>query len=108
MGVSENAQMNRQSKLAKGQYPETDWQTFKQLLNIWFDFAEYRDDLPFQCSRSKLALNIAGLIREKKARIEDLAVFSKDLQWDVRCLLGNESILEEWYGIRRGEEDERF
>ena len=100
--------MNRQSKLAKGQYPETDWQTFKQLLNIWFDFAEYREDLPFQCSRSKLALNIAGLIKEKKARIEDLVIFSKKLQWDVRCLLGDESILEEWYGIRRGEEDERI
>ena len=86
-------------------YPETDWQTFKQLLNIWFDFAEYRDDLPFQCSRSKLALNIAGLIKEKKARIEDLVVFSKKLQWDVWCLLGDESILEEWYGIKRGEEE---
>ena len=66
--------MNRQSKLAKGQYPENDWQTFKQLLNIWFDFAEYReyrDDLPFQCSRSKLALNIAGLIKEKGEEGED-------------------------------------
>ena len=84
-------------------YPESDWQTFKDLLNIWFDFAEYRDDLPFQCSRSKLALNIAGLIKEGKATIEDLVVFSKDLQWDVRCLLGDESILEEWYGISRGE-----
>lgn len=99
--------MNRQSKLAKGQYPETDWQTFKQLLNIWFDFADYHE-LPFRFSRSKLALNIAGLIKEKKARIEDLVVFSKKLQWDVRCLLGDESILEEWYGIRRGEEDERL
>lgn len=95
--------MNGQSKLAKGQYPETDWQTFKQLLNIWFDFAEYRDALPFQCSRSKLALNIAGLIKEGKATIEDLVVFSKKLQWDVRCLLGDESIFEEWYGIKRGE-----
>ena len=91
-------------------YPETDWQTFKQLLNIWFDFAEYReyrDDLPFRFSRSKLALNIAGLINEGKVQIEDLKAFSKDLQWDVRCLLGDESILEEWYGIKRGEEDGR-
>ena len=37
------------------------------------------------------------------AKIEDLVVFSKKLQWDVRCLLGYESILEEWYGISRGE-----
>lgn len=86
-------------------YPETDWQTFKQLLNIWFDFADYRE-LPFRFSRSKLAFNIAGLINEGKAQIEDLKAFSKDLQWDVRCLLGDEKILEEWYGIKIGEEDE--
>ena len=88
--------MNNKQRWGERQYPETDWQTFKQLLNIWFDFAEYReyrDDLPFQCSRSKLALNIAGLVREKKAKIEDLKAFSKDLQWDARCLLGDESIL---------------
>ena len=101
--------MNNKQRWVERQYPETDWQTFKDLLNIWFDFAEYReyrDDLPFRFSRSKLALNIAGLVREKKAKmakIEDLVVFSKKLQWDVRCLLGDESILEEWYGIRRGE-----
>ena len=97
--------MNNKQRWVERPYPETDWQTFKDLLNIWFDFAEYRDDLPFQCSRSKLALNIAGLIKEGKATIEDLVVFSKDLQWDVRCLLGDESILEEWYGIRRGKEN---
>ena len=85
-------------------YPESDWQTFKDLLNIWFDFADYRE-IPFRYSRSKLALNIAGLINEGKAQIEDLKAFSKDLQWDVRCLLGDESILEEWYGIKRGEEE---
>ena len=100
--------MNNKQRWGERSYPETDWQTFKQLLNIWFDFAEYRDDLPFRFSRSKLALNIAGLVKEKKAKmakIGDLVIFSKKLQWDVRCLFGDEKILEEWYGIRRGEEE---
>ena len=79
-------------------YPESDWQTFKQALNVWFDFANYRE-LPFRFSRSMLAPNLAGLIRDKKAAVEDLKVFSRQLQCDVRTLLGDESVFEEFYGL---------
>ena len=80
-------------------YPESDWQLLKQLLNIWFDFADYRE-LPFRFSRSKLAFNIAGLINQGKADIQDLKVFSKKLQLAVGALLGDFSIMEEVTGLK--------
>ncbi len=86
-------------------YPESDWQLFKQCLNVWFDFADddyYRERLPFRFSRSKLALNMAALIRDHKARIEDLKSFSRDLQWDVRALLCDVKGIEEMSGLKYG------
>ena len=92
-------------------YPESDWQTFKQALNVWFDFNDYREQLPFRFSRSMLAPNLAGLIREgkkEKAAVEDLksAGFSRQLQCDVKraFLLGNdkECVLQKFYGVKNG------
>ena len=86
-------------------YPESDWQMFKQLLNIWFDFNDYRE-LPYRFSRSKLAFNIAGLIRQGKASVQDLKVFSKKLQLAVGALLGDFSIMEEVTGLKYEGKDE--
>ena len=87
-------------------YPESDWNTFKQALNIWFDFADYRE-LPFRFSRSMLAQNLAAMIEEGTIKsIEDLKAFSKQLQHDVRCLIGDKAVLEEFHGIKNGGEDE--
>ena len=85
-------------------YPESDWQFFKQILNIWFSFADYRE-LPYRFSRAMLPLNLAALIRqgkESKADVEDLKGFSKQLQHDVRVLLGDKSVLEQFHGLKRG------
>lgn len=90
-------------------YPESDWQLFKQCLNVWFDFADddyYRERLPFRFSRSKLALNMAALINQNKARMEDLKIFSKQLQWDVRALLCDVKGIEEMSGLKYGGVDE--
>ena len=90
-------------------YPESDWQTFKQALNVWFDFSSnYLEPLPFRFSRSMLAPNLAGLIRDKKATVEDFVedfkAFSRQLQCDVRTLLGGESVFEEFYGLTTEED----
>lgn len=87
-------------------YPESDWQLFKQALNVWFDFADYRE-LPFRFSRSMVAQNLAAMIGEGTIKsLEDLKIFSKQLQYDVRCLIGDEAVLEEFHGIKNGGEDE--
>ena len=91
-------------------YPESDWQTFKQVLNVWvwFDFSQdYREQLPFRFSRSMLAQNLAAMIGEGTIKsLEDLKAFSKQLQHDVRVLLGDETALEEFHGIKNGGDEE--
>ena len=84
-------------------YPESDWQFFKQLLNVCFSFADYRE-LPYRFSRSMLAQNLAVLINQGKADVADLSGFSKQLQHDVRILLCDYSVLKEFHGLNRGEE----
>ena len=92
-------------------YQESDWQTFKQVLQVlnvwvWFDFSQdYREQLPFRFSRSMLCPNLAAMIRDKTVKLEDLKAFSRQLQCDVRTLLGDESVFEEFYGLTI-EEDE--
>ena len=86
-------------------YPESDWQLFKQFLNVWYDFANYIE-LPFRFSRSKLAFNIAALINQGKADVKDLKAFSKKLQLHVTALIGDIPAWEEVSGIKFGGEEE--
>ena len=63
-----------------------------------------------------LCTNLAIMIRECKAAIEDLKAFSRQLQCDVRTLLGDdkEGVLGEFYGLmiekeeQASEEDKDF
>ena len=84
-------------------YPESDWQFFKQFLNVCLNFANYRE-IPYRFSRSMLAQNLVALINQGKATVLDLSGFSRQLQHDVRVLLGHDKddILKEFHGLKIG------